>query len=89
MKTIDLNKPILDNKGNEVEGQTLASTLSEIIGTLTEGKTLKLYGWHKTLQRNEPLQLDESDWHDLKELIEQNNNTFIFVKGQLIEAMNS
>lgn len=89
MITLDFNKPILDNKGATVEGQTLASTLSEILGTETEGKTLKLYGWHKTLQQKKPLQLDESDYQDLKDLIEKNKNTFIFVKGQLLDVLNS
>lgn len=88
MNTINLNTAFFDFEGKEVPGKTLAQALSEIIAIETEGKTLKLYGWHKTLQVGDPLIIDDSDKADLIKLIEENKRVFIYMKGQLIDAIN-
>lgn len=85
MTNLNFNLPLKDAKG-ENTNQTLSATLSELIGTETEGKTLKLYGWHKALQVGDELNLDDADIQDLKNLIENNKRLFVFVKGQLLEV---
>lgn len=87
MTTINFNVPLIDAAGQEVKDRTLAQTLSEIIATQTEGKTLKLYGWHKTLQVGDPLVLDDSDKKDLEKLIDEHKTMFVFVKGQMLEVI--
>jgi hypothetical protein len=88
MKTLNFNIALIGVDGAEVPGSSLAKTLSEIIATETEGKTLKLYGWHKQLQVGEPLVLDESDAKDLTKLIEENKRLYIYVKGQLLNVID-
>lgn len=88
MKTLNFNIPLQNVNGTTSENQTLASTLSELIGTESEGKTLKLYGWHKSLQVGDELILDDSDIMDLKKLIEENKRLYVFVKGQLLDIIN-
>ncbi len=90
MNTLDFNVPLVDVNGEpSKDGRTLAQTLSEIIAMETEGKTLKLYGWHKTLQVGSPLELDESDTKDLEKLITEHPKVFVFVKGQLLEIFKT
>lgn len=88
-KNYDFNKALLNEKGEAIPNEDLAKTLSAFLGTETEGKTLKLYGWHKTLQVGDPLSLDESDKEDLKKIIEDSKRLYIFVKGQLLDVLNS
>lgn len=87
MTTINFNITLIGTDGKEVPNQTLAQTLSQVIATETEGKTLKLYGWHKELQVGNPLVLDDSDKADLEKLIDNHKTMFIFVKGQLLEVI--
>ncbi len=85
-KKFDFSKKLIDISGKEDTTQTLASVLSKMLGMLTEGRTLKLYGWHKELQVSTTLQLDSADEKDLKDVIEKDKNHFIFVKGQLLDV---
>jgi hypothetical protein len=100
MKKIDLNIPTISLDGlpqmvvdrtNTLTNQakTLASNLADILGTETEGRTLKLYGWYKKLQVGDILELDEADAADLESLINKTNRMQIFVKGQILEVIKS
>ncbi|MBC7426720.1 MAG: hypothetical protein H7321_09315 [Bacteroidia bacterium] len=88
-KKFNFSAPLLDSKGKKISPeQSMSSTLSEMIGTETKGKTIKLYDWHKTLQVHKEIDLDESDRLDLVKIIEESDRLFIFVKGQLLEVLN-
>ena len=90
MQKFDFKNVLVGNDGQPAQnGQTLSKTLSEFLGRQTKGKSLKLYGWHKDLQVGNDLNLDESDTTDLKKLIEEDENLFVFVKGQLLEVLNN
>jgi hypothetical protein len=89
MNTLNFNIPLIGIDRVEVPNTSLAKTLSEVIATETEGKTLKLYGWHKNLQVGDPLLLDDSDKADLEKLIEENKRMFVYVKGQLLDVIKT
>lgn len=86
MTTLKLDMPFLDVTGLPTS-RTLAGVLSELIATETEGKTLKLYGWHRTLLTGGDLVLDDSDLADLRALVDGNKRYLVFAKGQLLEAL--
>jgi len=89
MNKLDFSTSLKDFTGADVSPKkTLAAALSEFIGTETKGKTLKLYGWHKSLQANPILELDDSDKEDLKKLIDEDERLFVFVKGQLLDVIS-
>jgi hypothetical protein len=89
MYTIDLSSPIFSIDGSVVASKTLSSVLAELLGMQTEGRSLKLYGWYRQCLAQEPLILDESDMADLKKLIDENKNVFVYIKGQLLEALGN
>ena len=89
MTTINFNVPLIDLKGEKAKDQTLSSVLSAYIGSRSKGQTLKLYGWHKSLQVNDPLILDDADVEELKKLITDNEDLFVFVKGQLLDVIKA
>ena len=87
MTTLDFNIPMIDLNGVEVKNQTLAQALSSYIGSQTKGQTLKLFGWHKTLQVGDPLILDDADLEVLQKLVSDNEDMYVFVKGQLLDVI--
>jgi len=89
MTTLNFNIPLKDLTGKDSKEQTLASVLSEYIGSRSKGQTLKLFGWHKTLQVGDPLILDDADLEELKKLITDNEDMYIFVKGQILEVIKA
>ena len=87
MTTIDFSADLENYKGiPDSPSVTLAKTLSEFLGTETEGKTMKLFGWHKTLQTSTELTMDDADKTDLKQLIENSKRLFVFNKKGAIAS---
>lgn len=87
MHTINLNVPLVTVPGTEDPQQSLAKILADVLATETEGKTLKLYGWYKTLQAGKELLLDDADLQDLRTLVDTNKRLFLYVKGQIMELL--
>lgn len=87
MHTINLNVPLVTVPGTEDPHQSLAKILADVLATETEGKTLKLYGWYKTLQASQELVLDDADLQDLRTLVDTNKRLFLYVKGQIMERL--
>lgn len=87
MHTINLNTPLVNTDGTTNEAMPLCRVLADILGTETEGRTLKLYGWYKALQASQALQLDDADLQELRNIIDTNKRIFLYVKGQLLEAI--
>ena len=97
-KNYDFNKKLFNEGGiayadipniGEDVPKTLAQSLSAFLGTETKGNTAKIYGWHKDLRNEHQLTLDDSDKEDLKKIIETSERLYIFIKGQLLDVLNS
>lgn len=81
-----MKEKIKDIEGNETK-KTIAETLAEILGTQSKGNVVKIYGWYQKLHAGEPLNLDEADKEVLKNIIEQDERIFIYIKGQILKAI--
>lgn len=88
MYKINFSVPMLTVENTNSE-KMLNMVLAELIGTETEGKTMKLYGWIKSLHVGDPLIVDESDKKDLYDLIDGTTRCYIHVKGQLLSIINA
>lgn len=87
MTTLNFNLPLLNVDGSIIENGSLSKTLSELIGTLQTGNTVKLYGWHQTLLEKKSLILDDADKAYLQKIIEDDVKYYVFVKGQLLKVI--
>lgn len=81
-----MKEKVKDIQGNETS-KTIAETLAEILGTQSKGNVVKIYGWYQKLQAGEPLNLDEADKEVLKNILEQDERIFIYIKGQILKAI--
>lgn len=88
MNKLDFNIPLISIEGKPVE-KKLAGELAYIIGTETEGRTIKLYDWYKKLQVGDILELDDADTNDLEKLIEENKRLLLFAKGQMLDVIKA
>ena len=90
MQTIDFNIPLIDLSQKPVQDKKLASVLSEVLGSATKVENpIKLYGWYQELHKSGKLTLDNADKRLLHSFIENNESLFLFVKGQLLDIIDS
>lgn len=94
MKTIDFNKKVILQDGQEHQSETLRDVLKA--GILAGAPTpngapdiLKIGGWWKTLCSGEPLVLDEADEKKLEDVIVTSERAAPFIKIQLLDALKS
>jgi hypothetical protein len=79
----DLNQQKVDNK-------KLATVLCEVLGSAAKvDNPIKMYGWYTELHKTGKLVLDASDKKLLYDFLEKNESVFLFVKGQLLEILES
>lgn len=86
MTTIDLNKPIKDLDGKEIEGSNLGQLVAQMLVTSTKGDALKYMSWAMKLHAKETLELDPSDKETLKNFIKDHEQLTILSKAQMLEC---
>lgn len=84
----DFNTNLCDLKGTETT-QKLAEPLAELVGTETKGNARKLADWVKALNVDGILTLDRADKDLLVSILENSDRMFIFVKGQILDVLDS
>ena len=90
MKTIDFNVSLRDINQEQITDKKLAHVLCEVLGSATKSENpMKLYGWYLELNKTGVLTLDNTDKKLLYNFIENNENVFLFVKGQLLDLLDS
>ena len=82
----DLTATVKELNGKEAE-KTLAEILAEFLGSETKGNTIKLYYWYNHLLKNKSLDLDDPDHVMLTELITNSERLYVYIKGQLLDAL--
>lgn len=86
MTTINLNKPIKDLDGKEIEGSNLGQLVAQMLVTSTKGDALKYMSWAMKLHAKETLELDPSDKETLKNFIKDHEQLTILSKAQMLEC---
>jgi septin family protein len=87
MNTINLNFNLIDLDGTEIENSNIGKIIAQFLISETEGNALKLWDWSQKLYQGKPLELDESDQNDLKELIKKTNKLPIITKAQILKII--
>ena len=88
MRKIDLNFPILDLEGKEVEKSNAGKIIANVLVNQSQGDALKFWGWALELNKKEPIELDESDFSTLKDFIKNSEALPIITKAQVLRVFN-
>lgn len=85
MKKVDLNFQIKDLDGNDIglANKAFANTLM----AEKSGDAVKLFDWAMTLNKSGIIEVDESDFNKIKDIIEKSETLFIIAKAQLLKYL--
>jgi hypothetical protein len=87
---LNLNINVKDIYGKEIDNAGVkvnaGKVIAEALVNTPKGDVLKHYEWAQKLAKGQPLELDKSDTEYLKKFIENNDNFFIILKAQALEA---
>jgi hypothetical protein len=86
---INLNKPIVDLSGKEIENSNLGQLLSQMLATASSKENaIKMYYWAQKFYAGEEVDLDPTDLSILKSFIEGNEQLTVLAKAQILEAIS-
>jgi hypothetical protein len=86
---INLNKPIVDLSGKEIEGSNLGQLVSQLLASSSSKEnTIKMYYWAQKFYAGEELDLDPTDLSILKSFIEGNEQLTVLAKAQILEVIS-
>lgn len=87
MKKINLNFQITDLDGKEI-GLANKAFANTLMGEKS-GDAVKLFDWAMSLNKAGIIEVDESDFNKIKDIIEKSETLFIIAKAQLLKYLLS
>ena len=69
MIEINLNIPVLDLQGNEIQGSNLGKILANFLANCNKGDAFLLVDIAKKLIKNEPVEIDENTANQISQLV--------------------
>jgi hypothetical protein len=81
---LSLDKKFKSLSGEELQGMTMGQLLAEAISQSNKGNSIKIYNWALKLYNKEELEMDETDFKTLKDMVESNETLSNIIKAQLI-----
>ncbi len=89
-KIINLNYPIKDLDGNDIESaSTLGKLLANQLVSVAKGDVLKFFDWAMRFNKGEVVELDRSDYEKLKEFVINAETLTILAKGQILPLLEN
>lgn len=93
---IDLNVPVLDlagvpikESGNSPEIVTCSRLLSNNLIQGSKGDAIKFYDWAQALYKNQPIEVDNSDFKKIRSFIDESEGVSILAKAQILKALDA
>ncbi|URM37130.1 hypothetical protein [Flavobacterium anhuiense] len=87
MAKLNLNAPVLDLDGKEIENTNIGKTLASALAGSSSGDPLKYMHWATKLHKGEPLELDPSDLSLLKDFVTANQGFTNLLKARILESI--
>lgn len=85
---IDFNVPLLDLDKKPVKDEKgLGKLLAQVIVSEAKGDSIKFYGWGINLHEGKALELDESDWQTLYDLLNNSERITHLVKAPALQIL--
>lgn len=85
---ISLEKQFTDLLGEDLTGLTLGKYLAASLSNSTQGNALKYFGWSIDLHAGKAIDLDDSDFKDVYQFVE-NGQIPVLYKAQLLKALDA
>lgn len=90
MKKIDLNFDLQDLNGNPVQGNPNAGQfVAGLLMSQTKGEAIKFFDWAMSLNKKEPITVDDSDFSKIKSLINDSEHATLLAKAQILRKLDS
>lgn len=87
MNTIDLNRPLKDLEGNDVEGSNAGKLLSPQLISVSQGNIVKHMDWALALHKGQPITVDNADLEYLRKFVENRDTLSILAKHRILEML--
>ena len=84
---IDLNAPIIDLDGTEINDSNMGKIVAQMLITETKGDALKYWDWAQKLYKGEILDLDKSDQEVFKNFIKETEKIPVITKAQILDKL--
>lgn len=88
MKTINLNKSILDLELNEIPKTNQGKLLANALIMSNGGKAIKHLDWALEFWRGNVVKIDDEDFEDLRNFIDETQTLTVLAKGQILKSMS-
>ncbi len=86
MKTINLNFDLKDLDGVNLQPESNAGkVLAGIMMSEVKGDAVKYFDWAMTLNQKKPIQVDDSDFIKLKELVLNREGIYLLARAQYLK----
>ena len=90
MKKIDLNFELKDLNGNALQGISIAGQfIANLLVGETQGDAVKFFDWAITLNKKEPINVDDADFTKIKELVRNSEKITILAKAPILKYLES
>jgi len=86
---LDLNKPILNLEGIELEGVTMAKVVANALANAGQGDAIKFLDWALQLHKGQVLELDKSDFDTLKNFVQNAQGLTVLAKGRILPEIQA
>ena len=86
---IDLNKKLINIDRKPVENKTIGQIFAEFIASkkIESIGPVKAMNWALDLYENKPIDMDQSEFDNIKKEMESTSDISCFVAGQIIECL--
>ena len=84
---IDLNAPIIDLDGSNIQDSNMGKIVAQMLITETKGDALKFWDWAQKLYKGEVLDIDKSDQEVFKNFIKDSEKIPIITKAQILDKL--
>lgn len=85
---VDLTGKVLDPNGQAIGSDSLGRILASAMMQSSQGDALKMYCLAEKMYKNEPFEVDESDFKLIKDFAAGQNGLINLVKARLIQALD-
>lgn len=87
MKKVNFNWELKDLNGNNIGNASVL--VAQMLAGETKGDAIKCFDWAMSLNAKKTIEVDNSDFIKIKELINANQNVTLLAKAQLLKCLEA